>query len=177
LTGSSSSSSTETITARAAYLMGDAIGQCESEAVAAWTGFLEVFVQIRRDVDHELETKHALSMSMVGLLGRLAAADRRTVRLSDLAEAMGLSLSRVSRVVDILEERELVERQPDQSDARATNAHLTRKGVLLVRKAQATAAAAVRRRFLDPLESDEARILATVFARLANTEATGSTRA
>ena len=172
--GTTLTSTTETITGRAAYLMGDAIDQCDGEAVAAWTGFLEVFVQIKRDVEYQLETKHALSMSMVGVLGRLAAADRRTVRLSDLAEAMGLSLSRVSRIVDILEERELVERQRDQSDARATNAHLTRKGLALVRKAQATAATAVRRRFLDPLERDEARILATVFARLLDTQDTGS---
>ena len=91
-----SSSSAETITARAAYLMGDAVLEWAGDAVAAWTGFLEVFAQIKRDVDHQLEIKHALSMSMVGLLGRLAAADRRTVRLTDLAGAMGLSLSRVS---------------------------------------------------------------------------------
>lgn len=164
-------SSTETITARATYLMGDVVNEWEGEAVAAWTGFLEVFAQIKRDVDLQLETKHELSMSMVALLGRLAAADRRTVRLTDLAGAMGLSLSRVSRIVDMLEGRELVERQADPIDARATNAHLTRKGVLLVRKAQATAAAAVRRRFLDPLESDEACILASFFARLLSTEA------
>ena len=170
-------STTETITGRAAYLMGDAIDQCDSEAVAAWTGFLEVFVQIKRDVESQLETKHVLSMSMVGVLGRLAVADRRTVRLSDLAEAMGLSLSRVSRIVDILEGRGLVERQACLTDARATNAHLTRKGLLLVRKAQATAAAAVRRRFLDPLESDEARILARVFARLQNTRNSKSEKA
>ena len=70
-------------------------------------------------------------MSMVGLMGRLAAAERRTVRLTDLAGAMGLSLSRVSRIVDILEGRGLVERQASLTDARATNAHLTRKGLLL----------------------------------------------
>jgi DNA-binding MarR family transcriptional regulator len=166
--------STETITARAAYLMGDAVSEWADEAVAAWTGLLEVFVRIKRDVDQQLETEHALSMSMVGLLGRLAAADRRTVRLTDLAGAMGLSLSRVSRIIDILEARELIERQPDPTDARATNAHLTRKGLLLVRKAQATAAAAVRRRFLDPLESEEVCVLATVFALLLNTPVTES---
>jgi DNA-binding MarR family transcriptional regulator len=165
-------SSTETITARAAYLLGDAVREWGGEALAAWTGFLEVFVQIKRDVDHRLESEHALNMSMVGLLGRLAAADRRTVRLSDIAGSMTLSLSRVSRIVDILEARGLVERQADPTDARATNAHLTRKGFLLVRKAQATAAAAVRRGFLDPLEDDEARILAGVFARLVTTHAT-----
>jgi DNA-binding MarR family transcriptional regulator len=164
------SSSTETITARAAYLMGEAIEEWAGEAVDAWTGLLEVFVQIKRDVDQQLETKHALSMSMVGLMGRLAAADRRTVRLTDLASAMGLSLSRVSRIVDILEGRGLVERQASPTDARATNAHLTRKGLLLVRKAQATAAAAIRRRFLDPLENDEAETLARVFARLQKTQ-------
>jgi DNA-binding MarR family transcriptional regulator len=164
------SSSTETITARAAYLMGEAIDEWAGEAVDAWTGLLEVFVQIKRDVDQQLETKHALSMSMVGLMGRLAAAERRTVRLTDLASAMGLSLSRVSRIVDILEGRGLVERQASPTDARATNAHLTRKGFLLVRKAQATAAAAIRRRFLDPLENDEAETLARVFARLQHTQ-------
>jgi DNA-binding MarR family transcriptional regulator len=164
------SSSTETITARAAYLMGEAIDEWAGEAVDAWTGLLEVFVQIKRDVDQQLETKHTLSMSMVGLMGRLAAADRRTVRLTDLASAMGLSLSRVSRIVDILEGRGLVERQASPTDARATNAHLTRKGLLLVRKAQSTAAAAIRRRFLDPLEADEAETLARVFARLQKTQ-------
>jgi DNA-binding MarR family transcriptional regulator len=163
--------STETIPTRAAYLLGDAVSEWGGEAAAAWTGFLEVFVQIKRDVDQRLESEHALNMSMVGLLGRLAAADRRTVRLSDIAGSMTLSLSRVSRIVDILEARGLVERQADPTDARATNAHLTRKGFVLVRKAQATAAAAVRRRFLDPLEDDEARILASVFARLVNTHA------
>jgi DNA-binding MarR family transcriptional regulator len=164
------SSSTETITARAAYLMGEAIDEWAGEAVDAWTGLLEVFVQIKRDVDQQLETKQGLSMSMVGLMGRLAAAERRTVRLTDLASAMGLSLSRVSRIVDILEGRGLVERQASLTDARATNAHLTRKGLLLVRKAQATAAAAIRRRFLDPLEADEAETLARVFARLQKTQ-------
>jgi DNA-binding MarR family transcriptional regulator len=163
-------STTETITARAAYLMGEAINEWAGEAVDAWTGLLEVFVQIKRDVDQQLETKHALNMSMVGLMGRLAAADRRTARLTDLAGAMGLSLSRVSRIVDILEGRGLVERQANLTDARATNAHLTRKGLMLVRKAQATAAAAIRRRFLDPLESDEAQVLARVFARLQHTQ-------
>ena len=108
--------------------MGDVVSEWEGEAVAAWTGFLEVFAQIKRDVDLQLETEHALSMSMVGLLGRLAAADRHTVRLTDLADSMGLSLSRVSRIIDLLEARELVERQANQTDARATNAHLTRKG-------------------------------------------------
>src|SRR4029453_13455769 len=127
--------------------MGEAIDEWAGEAVDAWTGLLEVFVQIKRDVDQQLETKHALSMSMVGLMGRLAAADRRTVLLTDLASAMGLSLSRVSRIVDILEGRGLVERQANPTDARATNAHLTRKGLLLVRKAQQTAAPAVRPRF------------------------------
>jgi DNA-binding MarR family transcriptional regulator len=90
---------------------------------------------------------------------------------------MGLSLSRVSRIVDILEGRGLVERRASSTDARATNAHLTRKGLVLVRKAQASAAAVIRRRFLDPLESGEARILASVFARLMSTEETGSKNA
>ena len=89
------------------------------------------------------------------------------MRLSALATKSGLSLSRVSRIVDTLEGRGLVERRPCPGDARAINAHLTDAGLDLARDAQTTHFADVQGRFFDPLSADEVELLAGLFGRLA----------
>ncbi|HET9102269.1 MAG TPA: MarR family transcriptional regulator [Solirubrobacteraceae bacterium] len=141
----------------------------------AWIGLLETHKRLTRALEAELEAEHGLSLSSVELLGRLAAAEGR--RLSALAAQAGLSLSRVSRLVDGLESRGLVRRQACPSDARAVEAHLTDAGLALARAAQATHAASVRARFFDHLEPGDAERLAAIFARFAPEGATPCTAA
>jgi DNA-binding MarR family transcriptional regulator len=160
------STAPETTSARSRYLLGDAIHAWPPETAAAWTGLLDVVARLRRDLDRRLEAEHGLSASMVGLLGRLAAADRRTLRLSDIAASMAISLGRVSRIVDAVERRGLVERRPNPSDRRATDARLTRKGTAVTHKAQATAAAVVKRSFVEALDADRMQALAAAFGAL-----------
>ena len=133
----------------------------------AWIGLLETHKRLTRALEAELEATHGVSLSAVELLGRLAAADGHQLRLSRLAAEASLSLSRVSRIVDVLEARGLVRREACASDARAVEAHLTDAGLALARAAQATHVESVRERFLDRLEPGEAELLAAVFARFA----------
>lgn len=155
-------------TTACAYVVGDdGLSRWSDTHADAWIGFLETHRAIVRGLDQELDARHGLSMSGVELLGRLAAADDRRLRLSRLAADTGLSLSRVSRIVDALERRGLVERVPCPSDARAINAQLTEDGLGLAREAQATHFADVQRRFFDRLEPDEVALLARVFGRFA----------
>src|SRR6478672_7470903 len=91
----------------------------------AWIGMLETHKRLTRALDAEMEAEFGLSLSGVECLGRLAASDGRNLRLSVLATETGLSLSRISRIIDTLEARELVERRPSAEDARAVEAHLT----------------------------------------------------
>ena len=152
---------------RTVYLMGDDIGhEWTAQQRAAWGGFVAVSALLKREHNRELEAAHALSISMVGLLGRLAAAEHHVLRLTDLAEMTGLSLSRVSRIIDLLEERELVQRVRCPSDGRAVNAQLTDEGLAQARDAQATLRGAVQRDFLDGLDDDDAAVLALAFERL-----------
>jgi DNA-binding MarR family transcriptional regulator len=160
------SASAERINARAAYFVGDeGLRAWTPEQIAAWTGVMEGQRRLARDVESELEAQHGLALSALGLLGRLAAAEDGILRLSTLAGEMGLSLSRVSRIVDALEARGLVERRPCPSDARATNAWLTPAGLALARGAQATVFASIQARFFDQLAEDEVEVLASVFTR------------
>ena len=78
-----------------------------------------------------LEPVDGLTVSMLGIMGRLARAERRTLRQTDIASAMGLSFSRISRLVDTLSARGLVERRPCPTDARAVNVTLTDDGLEL----------------------------------------------
>jgi DNA-binding MarR family transcriptional regulator len=158
----------EEIAAKCRTLIGDDGIRSWSETHAdAWIGMLETHKRLTRQLESELEAEHGLSLSGVELLGRLAAAEGRMLRLTDLAGLAGLSVSRVSRITDTLELRGLVERHPCPSDARAKNAYLTDNGLELLRAAQSTHFAGVEERFFDRLEPAEVEVLASIFARFA----------
>jgi DNA-binding MarR family transcriptional regulator len=141
----------------------------------AWIGMLETHKRLTRALDAEMEAEFGLSLSGVECLGRLAASDGRNLRLSVLATETGLSLSRISRIIDTLEARELVERRPSAEDARAVEAHLTPAGLTLVRQAQSSHFASVQERFFEHLSGDELAVLAQVFERFVPPAATACT--
>ena len=133
----------------------------------AWIGLLETHKRLTRALDAELDAAHGLGLSTLELLSRLAAAGDEWPRLSTLAREAGLSLSRVSRHIDALERRRLVQRRRCATDSRAVEAHLTAAGAALVAEAEAAHAAAVRERFFAQLSDEEAATLARVFRRFA----------
>ena len=152
---------------RCAYVVGeDGMARLQGPHADAWAGLQRAHRELTRQLEATLDEHYGLSLSALELLGRLATADDRRRRLSRLADDVELSLSRVSRIVDALERRGLVERQPCPEDTRATNAWLTGAGLALVREAQAEHLADVQRRFLDRLTAVELRTLGRVFGRL-----------
>jgi DNA-binding MarR family transcriptional regulator len=133
----------------------------------AWIGLLQTHRHLTRELDTKLEASYGLTLSGLELLARLAAAPEHWLRLSILAGQTGLSLSRVSRIVDALEQRGLIERRGCPSDARATTAHLTGAGATLLDTAEGTHIAFVQERFFDHLSCEEIETLAEIFARFA----------
>jgi DNA-binding MarR family transcriptional regulator len=149
-----------------AYVVGDdGLSRWTKPTSDAWIGLLETQKRLTRELDVLLDAQHGIGLSELEVLGRLAAAERRSLRVSTLAGATGLSVSRVSRLVDALERRGLVERRSCPDDGRAINAVLTEAGLGLARAAQADHFAAVQERFFDSLSEDEVATLASVFAR------------
>ena len=166
----------ERIAARAWHMMGpDAERAWNGEDAMAWEGMVEVHRRLRRQVEDVLSRDEELSISMLGLLGRLTRAEQLTLRQTALAEAMGLSLSRVSRVIDLLEQRGYVERQNCPSDARATNIVLTPRGAEVAARAQQRMFRFVQSAFFDQLEPDEVAMLATIFSKLIRASAADQT--
>jgi DNA-binding MarR family transcriptional regulator len=157
-----------------AYFLGeDGLVRWSETHAEAWVGFLEAHKRLTRALDAELDRRHGLTLSAVEVLGRLAADEDRSMRLSKLATATGLSLSRISRIVDSLVARRLVIRKGREDDARAVEAHLTEAGLQLAREAQASHFAAVQACFFDQLSPEELATLSRAFARLGSPPAAG----
>jgi DNA-binding MarR family transcriptional regulator len=154
---------------RAEYFLGAQGAACLSaEQALAFTGLLEAGRVLGRELEGELEAAHGLSFSALGVLGRMVAAEGGRLRLTTLAQDMGLSLSRVSRIVDALEDRGLLTREPCPADARATNAHLTPAGATLAAEAQATHRKGVQQRFFEKLSETQVAALAQACLSLLN---------
>src|SRR5215831_9550338 len=106
---------------------------------------LEEFLGIRRAValwearvDAQLGSAHGLGLSDFAALHHLLEAPGGRLRRVDLARALALTPSGVTRLLGPLERRGIVARELDGNDARATYAVLTRSGKTLVKNAATT---------------------------------------
>lgn len=137
---------------------------------AAWLGLLQAHAALTRAIDHGLAASHGLTLSSYEVLARLAHAPDGYLRMTDLTDQTQLSLSRVSRLVDQLENRGLVARQSCPGDSRAVHATVTPEGRDLIRAAQDTFFDTVEEKFLSKLTCDEIETLGSLFGRLGDAE-------
>jgi DNA-binding MarR family transcriptional regulator len=139
--------------------------------LAAWRGLLRTHARLLRQLDRQLTAEHGLPTSSYEVLLRLAEAPRGTMRMKDVADSLLLSRSGLSRVVDELERKGYVTREPCASDARGTEAVITRSGRGAFRKAQRSHLRSVRAEFLDKLSEQQLRALAGVWKAVGLAEA------
>jgi DNA-binding MarR family transcriptional regulator len=134
--------------------------------LAAWRGFLRVHSALVRDLDAEVRASHGLSLHEYEVLLYLSDSADGRLRMSDLAAAVLLSQSGLTRLVDRLVRAGSVERMRCEDDRRGHYAALTPAGRARFEAARTVHRAGVRARFLDRLGEDELRTLAAVWERL-----------
>ncbi|MGH2576878.1 MAG: MarR family winged helix-turn-helix transcriptional regulator, partial [Actinomycetota bacterium] len=103
----------------------------------AWRAFLYAYSRLVPTLDKELVRAQGLSLNQFEVLTWLRRAGERGLRMSDLASRVVLSSSGVTRAVDQLERKGLVERCVFEGDRRGYLATLTTEGRDLLRKATA----------------------------------------
>jgi DNA-binding MarR family transcriptional regulator len=113
----------------------------------AWQALLHAHHEVAGSLEGELQQGHGLSLADYDVLVRLARASDRSLRMSDLAERVMLSPSGLTRLVDRLVARGLVERLPDPVDGRAALASLTEEGHRRVVRAARTHLRGIREHF------------------------------
>ena len=99
----------------------------DSDGVAAWRALLLAHNRAVRAIEADLDATDAIPLGWYDVLLELQA-EPDGLRMQDLGDRAVLSRTRVSRLVDELEARGLVERRPDGTDKRATLAAITPAG-------------------------------------------------
>src|SRR5205085_10569922 len=103
---------------------------CTDEAeVRTWVLFLAAHSAITRELEAQLMGAHGLTLSDYDVLVQLARAPERRLRNIELANAIVLTRSGVTRLVDGLERDGLVTRISCPSDKRGTLVQLTDEGL------------------------------------------------
>src|SRR5919106_5431283 len=95
----------------------------------AWRGFRRMFTVLEGRLARELTDETGLSMADYTVLSNLVEADQRRWRITELAEHMQWSQSRLSHQIRRMEKRRLVRREEADDDARGTVVVLTRDGL------------------------------------------------
>ena len=136
------------------------------EERAAWSGFIRAHATIVKDLDAELQAAHGLPLSSFDVLLQLSLVPEGRMQMSELAEAVHLSRSGLTRMVDRLERQGLLERHRGDRDPRQVFACITGPGLERLAETTPTHLTGVRRRFLERLSQTQLEQLAAVWNQL-----------
>jgi DNA-binding MarR family transcriptional regulator len=149
----------------------------DADEELAWRALARAVIVVPRALEAELLAEHNLTLAEYAVLMNLSEEPNRSLRMSDLASRVALSLSGISRVVDRLARDGLVERHRCPSDARGFNAVLTDAGFERLRAAYPTHLRGVREHVIDHLEGLDLRVLADAMSHFAPRESGPTLRA
>ncbi len=134
----------------------------------AWRAFRRMLTALPARTARDLAADSGLSAADYEVLSTLSEKTGHRWSLKDLAGKMEWSRSRLSHHTARMQQRGLVEREPDPADARGCILHLTPSGLAVLEAAAPAHVASVRARFLDHLTPDELATLERIATRLAD---------
>jgi DNA-binding MarR family transcriptional regulator len=134
----------------------------------AWRALIRTSTLLPRHLNNDMMDARRVSLSEFGLLLHLSESEESTLRMSDLADATGLSPSRVTRAVEGLRKRGWVQKTPDATDGRATTVTLTDTGRAQAAEAYTVQVADARRILFDHLSADDVGRLGEMLSNLAH---------
>jgi DNA-binding MarR family transcriptional regulator len=121
----------------------------------SWQHFLDCTLRLYATLNRRLIEVHQLSVFDVRVLDMLDHAPTGCARMGDLAEALALLPSRLTRQVRRLEAQGLVRREASPDDRRGVVAAITDDGRTIARGAMVTYAEGIRAHFLGPLSRSQ----------------------
>lgn len=134
---------------------------------AAWRRFLyaSTLLNDRLSMALEADPEIDLTLGEYEILVRLSEAEAGFIRMSDLADQVVHSRSRLTHTITRMEKRGLVERARCSADGRGRQAHLTAQGAELLRRAAPAHVRSVRELLLDAVGHEDFLELGRIMGR------------
>ncbi|MBB5633937.1 DNA-binding MarR family transcriptional regulator [Cryobacterium mesophilum] len=99
------------------------------EEQAAWRAYLTASARLQQQLDRDLQQNSGMPHAYYMILAMLSEAPDRGMRMTDLAELLSSSPSRLSHAIRKLVELDWIRKDADADDGRVTWACLTDEGM------------------------------------------------
>jgi DNA-binding MarR family transcriptional regulator len=150
--------------------------QAENARLAEWWTFLAAHALLVQRVGRDLAAATPFNLSSYNVLRLLHEAPGGRLRLSELARAVHLTRSGVTRLANRLERTGMLRREEDAQDRRGACAALTDRGRDELRRARAVFVRAIAAHFGSSLNDSEAETLNAVLSRIVTAETGADSR-
>lgn len=134
--------------------------------MSAWRGLNETCSRLLERLEAELKAESGLTFADYEVLVNLSESPDLRLRMSDLAEQIVHSRSRLTARIDRMQERGLVERHPADDDRRVTYAVITDQGMKSLAAAAPGHLASVREHLVSKLDRDDIAALARIMPKI-----------
>lgn len=146
--------------------VGDELPWLNEREMGAWRSYMVATLMLRHRLHREMVDAHGISLADYEVLVYLSWEDDHRLRMTELAETIGATKSRLSHQIRRMEREGLVRRENDSTDKRGVVAAMTERGLDLLQSAAPTHVTGAREHLVDHLTPGEQNILAHVFSRL-----------
>jgi len=137
-----------------------------AEEQLVWRRYLDVYRLVEDRLARQLTEDSGLSMAEYEILVQLSEHPARALRMSELAERVVNSRSRLTHTVRRMEEDGLVSRRPCPDDGRGVMCELTEAGMARIVAAAPDHVETVRRVFFDAIDADDQAHLGAALCRI-----------
>jgi DNA-binding MarR family transcriptional regulator len=138
----------------------------------AWRKFLTTQIMLIEQIERDLAQAELPSLSWYDVLFALSEVSEHKLRLHELAQAVLLSRSNLTRLVDRLEATGLIQREQCPSDRRGAFAAITDEGFEMLDRMWVVYGQGIEKYFACHLDTNEVKFLIKILNKIA--DATGS---
>lgn len=132
----------------------------------AWRKFLTAHVILIEQIERDLAQAKLPPLSWYDVLFALSEASEHKLRLHELAQAVLLSRSNLTRLVDRLEVAGLIEREACEIDRRGAFAVITGEGIEMLDRMWSIYGRGIERYFAYHLDPTEVKLLVKILDRM-----------
>src|SRR5438552_2997819 len=142
-------------------------GADQQSRLNAWHAFLVAHAALEPILNRELEAACGLPLRWFDVLTQLRMTPHKRLSMTELANAVLLSKSGLTRLVDRIEEAGLVQRVSAPGDRRSLLIVLTRSGERMLKRAAPIHEDGIRRHFAAYIRDNEAAAVEAALGRIA----------
>ena len=140
--------------------------QISATRMAAWRSFLVAHARVTDELASELDRETKLPLAWYDVLVQLSEASEHKLRMQDLARAVLLSKSGLTRLVDRMVSAGLVTREPCLDDRRGTFVCMATEGRARLDGASPVHLRGIAEHFTSHLSSEDASALHRILSQV-----------